>query len=171
MDRKRILVKIVGDKEYQRLLEVLQQKNFHLASGRDADKPSTFFRTMVDQDGRDVIGVRSLNFGKKIIGYYPIEVFSDCERVALMDECLSVDETMKLLEKDSFYFSFGSAEQFPYHDGYLIVKADGLDDAISKFRRKYPDIHENCINCAFFYSESEWKGLQNSNATCHEIIW
>lgn len=171
MDRKRILVKIVGDKEYQRLLEVLQQKNFHWASGRDADKPSTFFRTMVDQDGRDVIGVRSLNFGKKIIGYYPIEVFSDCERVALMDECLSVDETMKLLEKDSFYFSFGSAEQFPYHNGYLIVKAADWKDAISKFRSKYPDVHKNCINCAFYYSESEWESLQNSNTICHEIIW
>lgn len=171
MTGRALYVKVVGDKEYQRLLKVLQQKKFHWASGQEVDKPITFSRAMVDRNGRDVVGVRSLYFGEKLIGFYPIEVFSDAERAAILDDCLSVDEAVKLLEKDSFYFSFGSAEQFPYHNGYLIVKADGLDDAIRKFRSRYPDVNENCVNCAFYYSESEWEGLQNSNTTCHEIIW
>lgn len=78
---------------------------------------------------------------------------------------------------EKFYFTFGSSSQFPYHGGYLIVKADDRNDAIEKYRKKYPDVNENTVNCAFIYSEKEWNNflewceyLSIGRETCHEVI-
>lgn len=60
------------------------------------------------------------------------------------------------MNKNKYYFTFGSNSQFPYINNYLIVLATSESKAISKFRKKYPDVHENIINCSFVYSESEW---------------
>lgn len=58
---------------------------------------------------------------------------------------------------NGFYFTFGSSLQFPYRNTYLIVIANSENEAVKKFRNKYPDVHENIINCSFIYSEREWK--------------
>ena len=55
-----------------------------------------------------------------------------------------------------YYFTFGSWEQFPYQNGYLIVQADSRNDAIAKYRAKHPDINEGIVNCAFIYSEEQF---------------
>lgn len=55
------------------------------------------------------------------------------------------------------YFSFGSDEKFPYQNTYLIVVSNDLESAFNAFREKYPDIHPDCLNCAFYYTEDQWK--------------
>ncbi len=82
------------------------------------------------------------------------------------------------LGKNRYYFSFGSAECYPYQGGHLIVKADTADKAIEKYRSKYPDKVEGLVNCAFVYTESEWyvallklpMGCRMRSDICHEII-
>lgn len=69
-----------------------------------------------------------------------------------------------------FYFTFGNSYDYPYQGGYLVVNAIDRDDAIEKYRRKYPDIHENTVNCAFIYTENEWKNINLGQSLCHEVI-
>ena len=70
----------------------------------------------------------------------------------------------------NFYFTFGSDPRFPYYRGYLIVKAETQQEAIQKFRAKYPDRSKHCINCAFYYSEKEWESIEVDMGICHEVI-
>ncbi len=48
-----------------------------------------------------------------------------------------------------FYFTFGSDPGFPYQNTFIIVIADTERAAVEKFRAKFPDRHENTVNCAF----------------------
>ena len=54
-------------------------------------------------------------------------------------------------ERNRFYFTFGSDLGFPYQDTYLIVIADCKGEAMTKFQKKYPNRHKDCLNCAFVY--------------------
>lgn len=65
------------------------------------------------------------------------------------------------MNSNRFYFTFGSDIGFPYQNTYLIVIADNISDAIKKFRNKYPDRHDNTVNCAFWYDEGHWHGSLN----------
>lgn len=56
-----------------------------------------------------------------------------------------------------FYFTFGSWEGFPFHNGYSVVMAANRNDAIATFRENHPDVHENTVNCSFVYNEQEWE--------------
>lgn len=70
-----------------------------------------------------------------------------------------------------FYFTFGSSNGFPYQGGYLIVVAHTKEEAFEKFRRKYPDRHEDTLNCAFYYTRKEWESLSTHDmGECHEVI-
>lgn len=75
-------------------------------------------------------------------------------------------------DKQAFFFTFGTAEHFPYQGGYLIVRARNQTEAVQIFRRSYPDINENTINCAFIYNEWGWIDKNNccTDSICHEII-
>ncbi len=64
-------------------------------------------------------------------------------------------------ERNRFYFTFGSDLGFPYQDTYLIVIADCKGEAMTKFQKKYPNRHKDCLNCAFVYNEEEWNGSLN----------
>lgn len=70
----------------------------------------------------------------------------------------------------SFYFTFGTNPKFPYKKGYLIVKAFNPNEAFAKFRAKYPDVHPNCLNCAFGYTQEEWEAIDVDMGICHEVI-
>ena len=59
-----------------------------------------------------------------------------------------------------FYFTFGSDPGFPYQNTYLIVYAENLEEAINKFREHFPDRHKDTINCAFYYTEKQWKDCE-----------
>lgn len=63
----------------------------------------------------------------------------------------------------NYYFTFGTAEYFPYKDGYLIVKASNIGEAVNKFRKKYPDIEKGIINCSFVYTEYEFNETRMSD--------
>lgn len=56
-----------------------------------------------------------------------------------------------------YYFTFGSDKNLPYQNGYVIVLADTVLDAIAKFRMKFPDKYRGNINCSFFYTSEQWK--------------
>lgn len=68
------------------------------------------------------------------------------------------------------YFSFGSAEQYPYKDSYLVVYGTGYEDCVEKFRKRYPDKKENTLNCAFVYVKSVWDAMaaKEENAWCRK---
>ena len=86
------------------------------------------------------------------------------------EEC--VDSSMTVLKP--FYFIFGCSESFPYKDGYLIVYAGSRSDAIRAFRKKHPDKEPNCINCAFIYTEEQWKQTnmcQLDRFPCYETLY
>lgn len=58
------------------------------------------------------------------------------------------------------YFTFGSAETFPYQNTYLIIEGVSQEDCMTDFRRRYPDITEGVLNCAFAYSQEEWEKVK-----------
>lgn len=74
---------------------------------------------------------------------------------------------------ERYYFTFGSWEKFPYKNTYLIVVASSFDDAVAAFRKKYPDVHENCLNCSSLYSEEKWERVKDTYAdqSPAEVIW
>lgn len=55
------------------------------------------------------------------------------------------------------YFTFGSWEQYPFPNRYMVVEAETYEAAIATFRSKYPDVHENTLRCASFYREDVWR--------------
>lgn len=55
-----------------------------------------------------------------------------------------------------YFYTFGSDPGFPYHDGWVEVLAASWNEAHEKFRAKFPDRHEDTLNCAFFYDEQQW---------------
>lgn len=61
-------------------------------------------------------------------------------------------------ELKSFYFTFGTAEHFPYTRGqYLIVKAQDIREAARKYKKKYPNPYDSMVlNCADYYTQKEW---------------
>lgn len=69
-----------------------------------------------------------------------------------------------------YYFTFGTAEYFPYQGGHVIVKARSRYEATEKFRKKYPDYQPGFLNCSFVYDELEWNETNMKNSVCHEII-
>lgn len=65
------------------------------------------------------------------------------------------------LELQSFYFTFGSDEQYPYGRGdYVIVKAYDIRDAAKAYQRIYPNRDgSECLNCADYYSAKDWESI------------
>lgn len=76
-------------------------------------------------------------------------------------------------EKMEVLFTFGSWEKFPYQNGYIIIKAYTLEDAIIEFRQRFPDVNKNTLCCADYYysrrSIGEVKQLYGEDA-CYEVI-
>ena len=98
--------------------------------------------------------------------------YGDSEETSMV--AVHANEFIKRIkpDKQAFFFTFGAAEQFLYHGGYLIVRARNQTEAVQIFRRSYPDINESTINCAFIYNEWGWIDKNNccTDSICHEII-
>ena len=62
---------------------------------------------------------------------------------------------------------------FPYQHGYVKVVGTSKDDAIAKFRSKYPDKSENTVNCAFIYTDKEWLEIikKHSMGICRDALY
>lgn len=64
--------------------------------------------------------------------------------------------------KHNYYFTFGTASHFPFpSDQFLLIKANTMSDATEIFRSHYPDHFPDTINCAFIYTEDEWKTVSH----------
>lgn len=75
----------------------------------------------------------------------------------------------------NFYFTYGDSPQFPYKNGWTKIIADTMHDATVAFRKAHPDVHEDILNCAFFYNETEFiaTGMDkngNGHTFCHEVL-
>ena len=58
----------------------------------------------------------------------------------------------------NMYFTYGSAEQFPYgRSDYVMVKGANSDDCIKAYRKIHPDVNEGLINCSDYYTEDRWE--------------
>lgn len=78
---------------------------------------------------------------------------------AAFDEITSIMEELGVeWHLQSFYFTFGTAKKYPYTIGqYLIVKAQDIREAARKYKKKYPNPHDNeVLNCADYYGQKEW---------------
>lgn len=60
------------------------------------------------------------------------------------------------MNKNRYFFTFGSSDQFPFNNGYLIVKAENIRQAVSLFRVYFPDRTDGVINCSDYYTEADW---------------
>lgn len=92
------------------------------------------------------------------------EELGEDSRLAIAKKA-ALDEITNIMEElgvewhlPNFYFTFGTAEQYPYTIGqYLIVKARDIREAAQKYKRKYPNPHDDAVlNCADYYGQEEW---------------
>lgn len=62
---------------------------------------------------------------------------------------------------NSYYYTFGSDADFPYRNGWVVVKASSREEADRKFRSRFPDRpgHEGTMNYSFCYTEERWKQM------------
>lgn len=75
-----------------------------------------------------------------------------------------------MADLSAYYFTFGSDPNFPYQDGYVVVKARGRSEACKMFNHKF-GTRDGMVNCAFIYSAKEWaKAIPNHHYPCFEII-
>lgn len=59
---------------------------------------------------------------------------------------------------EQFYFTFGSDKDFPFQNGYIVVKAKNVREAARKFKAKYPNTKDaSVLNCSDYYCEEAWK--------------
>lgn len=78
---------------------------------------------------------------------------------AAFDEITNIMEELGVeWHLHNFYFTFGTAEQYPYTTGqYLIAKARDIREAVQKYKRKYPNPHDDAVlNCADYYEQKIW---------------
>lgn len=73
-----------------------------------------------------------------------------------------------------YFYTFGSSPEFPYHEGWVEVRATCWEEAHKKFRSRFPDLHTNTLNCAFFYDEASWNQMNPEHTwngwKCYEVI-
>lgn len=75
---------------------------------------------------------------------------------------------------NKYFYTFGSSSGFPYQCGWVEVHAASWQEAHEKFRTRFPDRHENTLNCAFFYDEEKWAQMDPEHTwtgwKCYEVI-
>ena len=93
-----------------------------------------------------------------------VEELGEDSKLAIAKKA-ALDEITNIMEElgvewhlQSFYFTFGTAKQYPYTIGqYLIVKAQDIREAARKYKRKYPNPNDDeVLNCADYYGQKEW---------------
>lgn len=56
------------------------------------------------------------------------------------------------------YFTFGSNPVFPYgREDYIVAVGNDTQDCLRAFQKKYPNQTANTLNCADWYTVTEWK--------------
>lgn len=77
-------------------------------------------------------------------------------------ECEDIARELGInLIKQPYYFTFGSSEQFPFNDGYIVVMAYDIKDAAKVFKAKYPNKQDSTVlNCSDYYSADQFRRIQ-----------
>lgn len=77
----------------------------------------------------------------------------------------------------SFFYTFGTAEQFPHKGGWVEIRAEDRAKADKLFRDHYPDKNPGILNCAFVYNKERFDRLVEefykdhpNERICHNII-
>ena len=60
-----------------------------------------------------------------------------------------------------FYFTYGSAENYPFYGGWTKITAPSINMAIDRFNRVHPSV-TGCLNCANYYTEEQFKNTSMS---------
>ena len=65
------------------------------------------------------------------------------------------------MKSESFYFTFGTSEDFPFQNGYIIIYATDISIANQEFNRLYPnEKNPDLLNCSEVYSKEDWNKLE-----------
>ena len=56
-----------------------------------------------------------------------------------------------------WFFTFGTYLGFPFQRGWVEIEAPTREQAVQVFRAYWPDRTPGTVNCAFIYSEDEFK--------------
>lgn len=79
-------------------------------------------------------------------------------------------------ELQSFFYTFGTSDFFPYQKGWVEVKAPNRQEADTLFRKHYPDHTEGSLNCSDVYDQTSFDAMRESNIipsdwdVCHKVI-
>lgn len=77
--------------------------------------------------------------------------------------------------KNKYYFTYGTSESFPYQNGWTLVLANNIREAVTLFDLVHPR-KSDFVNCSSIYSEADfeqtsmYKKGDNLGAGCHEVI-
>lgn len=77
---------------------------------------------------------------------------------------------------NSYYYTFGSDEKFPFYGGWVLIHADTRQIADEVFQKFYPsrEPDNTLLNCSFVYTEEEFKKTtmykkqNNYDNACHK---
>lgn len=85
----------------------------------------------------------------------------------------SIEKELAMNGRETFYFSFGTSDSFPYKLGWVEVRAKDRMEACEMYSSHFPK-RDGLINCSFIYSESEWKKTSldegKPGQVCHQVI-
>ena len=86
----------------------------------------------------------------------------------------SIEKELARDGKETFYFSFGTSDTFPFKLGWVEVRATDRMEACEMYSSHYPKRDGIFINCAFVYDANEWKqaGMDEGkpDQVCHRVI-
>ena len=124
----------------------------------------------IDDDALRASGMTADKFASRTMGSlqeYGIRVITPQD--------LARDELRQALgdQRETFFFSFGTADYFPFKHGWVEVRANSREEACKLFSSHFPN-RNGMLNCSFVYNEREWartemnKGLPGQ--VCHQVI-
>ena len=71
----------------------------------------------------------------------------------------------------TFYYTFGTANSFPFQKGWVAVEAPDRKSADVLFRRHFPDQTPGFLNCSSIFSSTEFMmGWPKDWQVCHATI-
>ncbi len=140
---------------------------------------SSVYNTKIYVDGHELEGVKSFTLNQ-VAGRPPVLSLDFCylnlavdQKGILWSKPLNTEMEITFKadtivgEQYNFYFTFGSAECYPFKDEYVIVVAGDLNEAIKKFKEHYPHpVDSSVLNCADFLTEQAWKQKAGNRFDC-----
>lgn len=142
--------------------------------GIDADGYMT-----LDSAGLSLENWQHKGLRREYLSQWIVDLDEEARALARDFEKYELPYMMKQMEEqhptmNSYYYTFGCSDGFPYKNGWVVVKATSWEEAHQKFRARFPDRHENTLNCSFFYDEEKWAQMDPEHRwtgwKLHEVI-